>query len=309
MSKKGQRIIRFMLMICIASSFMPVNFFIPYCSAAGEFFDDFSNGFDTSKWLIAKKQWGGTNVNGGVIPQNVSISSDGVLVLTGNGDLYTGSLRGINKDGSVRADGKRTGACVVTKDYFASGSYEVRMKVLPRLGTCSALWTFFYYEAYHRDPLYKGTSPCYVVNHEIDIEQPGRPGAALSEFSFNRALCNTWEGENTGEYTANYVDFGYPQNDGRWHTYRFDWHTNPKKVDFYVDGALKNTCTTNIPTIAGRYWIGVWFPNGWAGTPNFDSDVMLVDWVRITPFNESGDQFITESYPNDGWAPVNELCR
>ncbi len=301
MRKKVRFSFWFLLSIWLASNFKLAGLFMP-CAAAGEFSDDFSNGLDASKWLIAKRQWGGSNANGGVIPQNVSISGDGVLSLIGNGDLYAGPLRGINKNGSLRPDGKRTGACVVTKDYFASGRYEVRMKVLPHFGACSALWTFFYHETYPGGP----SGPCQVVNHEIDIEQPGRPGGANSEFSFNMALCNTWEGENTGEYTTNYVDFGCPQNDGQWHTYRFDWHTNPKKVDFYVDGTLKNTCTTNVPTIAGRFWVGVWFPNGWAGAPDFDRDAMLVDWVRITPFNESGDQFIPEVSSNNGWAAANE---
>ena len=38
------------------------------------FFDDFSgNALDTGKWLVAEKMWGGWN--GGVVPENVSVSS------------------------------------------------------------------------------------------------------------------------------------------------------------------------------------------------------------------------------------------
>ena len=38
------------------------------------FFDDFSgDALDTGKWLVAEKMWGGWN--GGVVPENVSVSS------------------------------------------------------------------------------------------------------------------------------------------------------------------------------------------------------------------------------------------
>lgn len=37
------------------------------------FFDDFNeDSLDTSKWLVADKWWGGDN--GGVVPENVSVS-------------------------------------------------------------------------------------------------------------------------------------------------------------------------------------------------------------------------------------------
>ena len=88
--------------------------------------------------------------NGGVIPQNVSVQN-GKLVLTGNGNLYQGDLKGVNKDGSQRADGKRTGAAIATKDYYASGSYEVVAKVSPEFGACSAIWTFEYEEDWEED--------------------------------------------------------------------------------------------------------------------------------------------------------------
>lgn len=111
------------------------------------FYDDFSSGtLDPDKWLVAYKNWGGkvtengekVDYNGGVLPQNASVQN-GKLILTGNGNLYQGALKGVNKDGSRRADGKRTGAAIATKEYYASGSYEVVAKVSPELGACSAI--------------------------------------------------------------------------------------------------------------------------------------------------------------------------
>ena len=254
------------------------------------FYDDFSSGtLDPDKWLVAYKNWGGkvtengekVDYNGGVLPQNVSVQN-GKLILTGNGNLYQGALKGVNKDGSRRADGKRTGAAIATKEYYASGSYEVVAKVSPELGACSAIWTFEYEEDWDTGE---------ITNHEIDIEMPGRPSAEKTNQSYRYALCNTWVGENEGEYKTGYTDISVNQADGAFHKYRFDWHTGNEneepRVEFYFDDVLTYTAKESIPTNAGRLWIGLWFPNGWAGTPDFDTSDFEIDSVKITPFHES----------------------
>ena len=277
------------------------------------FYDDFSSAtLDSSKWLVAYRQWGGADANGGVIPQNVRVQ-EGKLIIEGHGDRYTGPLKGINKDRSLRADGKRVGGAIATKDYFGSGSYEVRMKILPKFGVSSAIWTFHYQEYYpgHAEYVAKpvGAPDYYASNHEIDIEMPGRPGAAHQDISFSRALFNTWTGENDDEYRVDYNELSAPQDDGQFHTYRFDWHTGGNgetaRVDFYVDGVLEGTNFEHIPTKKSRLWIAAWFPDGWAGTPDFDTDTLEVDWVRITPFNEPNDETAFESFPNFGWADAD----
>ncbi len=274
------------------------------------FFDDFSDGtLDSDKWLAAYKNWGGKvtengvkrDYNGGVLPQNISIS-DGKLILYGNGNLYDGEIRGINRDMSLREDGRRTGAAVATKEYFASGSYEVMAKVAPQLGACSAIWTFEYEEDWDTGE---------ITNHEIDIEMPGRPASEKKNQSFQYALCNTWTGENEGEYKTGYTDIGADQADGKFHKYRFDWHTGSKteekRVDFYFDDELVYTSTKHIPTNAGRLWIGLWFPNAWAGVPDFDTAAFEIDYVKITPFHEEGDTPQNETYPDDGWGDIADI--
>ncbi|MGI2293551.1 glycoside hydrolase family 16 protein [Paenibacillus sp. GXUN7292] len=274
------------------------------------FFDDFQgNKLDTTKWLTAFKQWGGNNANGGVLPQNVSVQ-DGKLVIEAYGYQYTGDVKGINRDFSLRPDGKRVGGAIATLDYYASGKYEVRMKVAPQLGVASAIWTFHYEEYEPGDPMYKnkpvGGEDYYAVNHEIDMEFPGRPGPAHTNFSFDRGLFNTWIGENDDEYTTEYASLGQAVDDGQFHTYRFDWHTGDdneqKRVEFYIDDVLIHTTTDHVPTHASRLWIGAWFPNSWAGTPDFDIETLEVDWVKITPFEQEGDNWFPETYPNDGWS-------
>ena len=274
------------------------------------FYDDFSDGtLDPEKWLVAYKNWGGkvaengvrVDYNGGVIPQNVSVQ-DGKLILTGNGNLYEGDLRGINKDGAERADGKRTGAAIATRNYYASGSYEVMARVSPELGACSAIWTFEYEEDWDTGA---------ITNHEIDIEMPGRPNAEHTNQSYQYALCNTWIGENEGEYRTGYTDIGVNQADGKFHKYRFDWHTGgdgeEARAEFYFDDVLTYTSTEYIPTNEGRLWLGLWFPNGWAGTPDFVTSAFEIDYVKITPFHESGDTKQNETYPEDGWGSLEDI--
>ncbi|HVU28266.1 MAG TPA: IPT/TIG domain-containing protein [Verrucomicrobiae bacterium] len=352
-------------------------------STSAQFFDDFNGTqLDYSRWFIAEKQWGSSN--NGVVHNNVVVSN-GILHLFGNGNLYTGPIAGY-----AGSPGQRVGAAIATTNYYASGSYEVRLKLPAQTGGTSAIWPFHYEEVYSgtlyttlanlggltitnltwiglttnqanslltdltstngsRQPylnpptngLYRTTSlfrgltqPSqmvlsndfglslqifvvlanaaslnqtdggYIRNEEIDIETPtARNGS--TDITYANARFNTWVGQNNGEYTANYDSVGYVFNDGQFHTYRFDWHTaSPtvlsQRVEFYIDGVCYQTNYTHIPTIGGRFWIGYWF-SGWSGTPNFVTQEMDVDWVRITPFNENGDQFVPETYPNDGW--------
>ena len=270
------------------------------------FYENFSSTtLDTDKWLIAEKNWGGTvslngvaeDYNGGVIRDNVSLRN-GNLVLTGLGNNYDGELRGINRDKSRREDGKRCGGAIATRDYFGSGSYEIRAKIAPELGCCSAMWTFEYEENYSGDKL-------DIINHEIDIEFPGRDKNGA--FSLSHALCTTWLTET--DYKTKSVNCG-AQADGEFHTYRFDWHTGSDteapRVDYYFDGELTYTATEFIPTNESRFWLGMWFPKGWAGTPDFAQTEFIIDYVRITPFHESGDTPQHETYSDSGWSQKAE---
>lgn len=278
------------------------------------FYDDFSgDSLDTSKWLIAEKQWGG--LNGGVVPANVSVS-DGTLKLEGHGNLYQGGVQSYN---NVLADGIRTGAAIATRDYYASGSYEVVAKVAPELGACSAIWTFQYEEyargtdGYNQYP--DQTGAYAIVNHEIDIELP-TANADFDTPTFQAARFNTYEMENRSN--CHFQTLPEAVDDGQWHTYRFDWHTGDEeeepRVDFYIDGVKLYTSYERIPTNASRLWLGIWFPatidsdndgiidSGWAGTPNFDTAVFEIDSVKITPYCQAGDTIGNETYPKDGWA-------
>lgn len=114
----------------------------------------FNNTFDA-----LHKAWGGAN--GGVVKENLSIQTiDGskLLVIESHGDLYTGTVQGVDNLGQPKFDASgnawtnRVGGCVVSKNYCGFGSYETEAKVIPRLGVASAFWTFHYEEIYTADP-------------------------------------------------------------------------------------------------------------------------------------------------------------
>ena len=276
------------------------------CEGTYTFCDDFDDtSVDANKWYVLRKQWGGNNANGGVVEDNVSVSG-GNLNLAGLGNYYDGSVTGINKDGSSRSDGKKTGGGIATKEYLGSGIYEVRMKALPDFGAVSTIWTFHYQEYYPADQEYidnNGTGTYWASNHEIDIEIPGRPAAAHENFSFDYLLANVWQGERENEYDANYLNSG-DNADGLFHDYKFIWHTGGNgetpRVEFYRDGLYLFTETDYVPTKKGRLWLAVWFANGWAGDADFDTDTMAVDYFRFTAFNEPNDDDAPESFPCDG---------
>jgi len=176
-----------------------------------------------------------------------------------------------------------------------------------------------------------------VRNNEIDIEWPtAHKGTANMELvRQDSARLNSWQGETRNwdlendptnpdywsEYTDDFVKvIEGGLNDGQWHEIGFDWHIdapNPsddspaKRVDFYVDGKIVQTTKTHIPDIAGRFWIGVWFPrargNRWAGAyTNYERDSLDIDWVRWVPFHERGAREVSETYPNDVWRDWND---
>jgi len=266
-------------------------------------FDEFEGDtLNPSIWLIARSQWGGEKINGGVVPDNIHLES-GKLLIKGHGDHYTGPVKGVRRTaGKVSriAHGRRTGACLVTRECYASGRYEVRMKIPRNLGVCTALWTFHYLEVDSQHDEYiadSGKGDIYISNHEIDIELPGRPGAKAVDIGYDWALFNTWIGERDRDMTFDPTKLPREVNDGKFYTWRFDWHTgDPGKaieprVDFYLDGELMHSITTTVPVDAGQFWMGLWFPDKWAGNPDFEVETLEIDWVRITPFHELGDRY------------------
>src|SRR5690606_6620481 len=93
------------------------------------FQENWSSGkIDPERWYVPRKKWG--QGNHGVTPENVRIERDvvrgkerHVMVCQANGDLYDGPVVGFE------GRRERVGGMVVTRGFFASGRYEVIMKI------------------------------------------------------------------------------------------------------------------------------------------------------------------------------------
>ncbi|MGB0969565.1 MAG: family 16 glycosylhydrolase, partial [Mycobacterium sp.] len=289
----------------------------PYPSPQPTLFDDFTNGLDPENWLIADKAWGGSN--GGVIPDNVEVV-DGVVRLRAHGDDYTGDVLGHGDRAT------RVGATIVTRDYFASGRYEVRARVPQVLGAASAFWSFHYIEYHPTQPEY-WTEPNRIRNSEIDWEFPTArdDGTPNDPVSFDYARANSWGGKFGGEggNVSLRPDIGELVADGEFHTYAYEWHAGGDGRDPFVAWSIDDVEVArytgesfgqdNVPHRASRFWVGIWFPAsgyrdqvGWAGDPNFDTAYLDIDWVRITPTYAPADTYEPETWPNGFYATPDE---
>jgi len=145
-------------------------------NAAKILFDNFNNSnLDASIWLVAEKAWG--IGNGGVVSDNVSIGFNdklgkNTLRLEAHGDRYIGNIKGVDRYGNRIEQTTRVGAAIATRDYFASGKYEVRMKLPENLGVCSALWTFHYEEGYMGTHLFDDLSSIGGLS-QISLQSAG----------------------------------------------------------------------------------------------------------------------------------------
>ena len=257
------------------------------------FFDDFADGVSYEDWIIGSGAWG--NGNGGVIPDNVSYTEDGVLLLRGNGLHYAGDeIKGV---GTIK-DGRNTGAAIISKFTTGPGRYEVKMKPLPRQGACTALWTY-------NNQVVPGEPN---ANHEIDIELPG--GKTDGVISFKNLLNTNY----ITEQFAHSQDINMESvsskpvylNDGEFHTFGFDWYTNPELIVYHCDGIVTAVSDVFIPDMLTRVWLGEWFPNnaGFVGDSLFETDYMYVDWFKYLPFDDT--QTYVESDPGVSVAPALE---
>lgn len=220
------------------------------------FFEDWSQGIQPSRWYLYRKVFG--SGNNGEVPELVSLETDNVdgvfknvVVLTGQGNNTSSSILGIkNVNGQfVTGDSpQRVGAGITTADYFASGTYQVRMKIgspnsapgSAPVGLAPSIFTFHYEEHYPSsidkggtqlnpsDPQYqprlkegsKKTGYYSTVNSEIDCPEIGRNG------DFTNAEYTCWTSELlSSSIVANLPSYGINILDGNYHTYTMVWTT------------------------------------------------------------------------------------
>ncbi len=241
------------------------------------FYEDFSGGIDSDIWEVSNQKWGANNH--GTSSKNVFYStneqrvtaagaSGGIAVLRSLGDLQT------------EESNRRTGSALITRRTFGPGKYEVRMKVLPRLGQCTAFWTYF---------SNGGQTADTIKYSEIDIEMPMEgtykkwSGTSYERFIDWNILADrqTVTSENAEGL-----------NDGKWHTYCFEWRTDAENGDrgvvWYRDGEKFGEAREYVPIYTAALWVGNWFPpdKSWVGNPDFEEAYMYIDWIRVTEYND-----------------------
>jgi hypothetical protein len=276
---------------------------------------------DANRWLVCQKQWGGAN--NGVVPENLELQC-GQMRFHSHGTTYTGAV--VGEDGVGKT---KVGSAIATKEYYASGRYDVVAKLAPG-GTVSAFWPYHYIE----DATYGFDFPngwATIQNTEIDWEFPSNircNGTVSSNPVIFDANVNSYgskcDGTNIPGNPAPYDPYstGYswrenissvtgPDAASAFHTYSIIWHSGggaiAPSVEWLIDNVSirKETRRHYVPYRAARFWIGVWYGKPcWTGAQNHSDIFMDVQSVSITPYNEPNDRYESESDPFVGYAPL-----
>lgn len=226
--------------------------------------ENWSSGkIDPEKWYRLRKRWG--QGNNGVVPENTSIKIDtvhgrkeNVLVCRGHGDLYQGPVKGWHGNTT------RVGGVLVTKDFFASGRYEIVMKIgqtqssdsspsdpTQPIGMIPAIWTYGYrwVRGEHEDldsfsaenplynPLMKRQWKSNEYWSEIDFPEFGK-NQNLKTGLYNTFLNNKINSKTLDTSAA---------IDGRYHTFTTIWRTH--LIPF------PNLNDTQVVEYQGYHWI------------------------------------------------------
>jgi hypothetical protein len=219
--------------------------------------EDWSSGkIDPKRWYALRKQWGQGNF--GVVPENVAIVTDlvqgktkNVLRCTANGDRYDGPITGQRKQKN------RVGGVLVSKQHFASGRFEVVMKIgspqAPKpKGMVPAIWTYGYRmvkvspessDDFNADqPLYHpylqewGKGQAFYWS-EIDFPEYGKAG------DFTTPMYNTFKNKQKHSMTFDV----HGAADGDYHTYTTEWRTGLRPIAAVAD--------TDVAEAQGFYWV------------------------------------------------------
>jgi beta-glucanase (GH16 family) len=163
--------------------------------------------------------------------------------------------------------GKFDGGEYRSNQYYGYGLYEVNMKPAKNIGIVSSFFTY--------------TGPVDGKPwDEIDIEFLGRDTTKIQFNYFTNGV---------GGHEA-LINLGFDAASA-YHTYAFDWQ--PGYIKWYVDGVLKHTATSNIPSNPGKIMMNLWNGIGvdsWLGAYNGANPLTAYyDWVRYTPTTRAAD--------------------
>jgi len=208
------------------------------------FEDNFNEGvLNTSKWVVSNYEV--NNYTGG--GSNVTFSPNNV-------DLSGGSLR---LELTQPTASTSTGAELTTKLRFGYGTYMFSMRAGSTSPTSSSTGktesgqissTFII----HNPP------PTYASVTEIDAPEIEGLSARNDDIEWT-----VWKNGSATDPTPEFKVLSNPED--AFHVYKFVWSAT--SIKFYIDGDLKSTCTSGIPTVAAVIDINFYGTNDtkWGG--------------------------------------------
>lgn len=234
------------------------------------FSDSFNDGLDENIWYGIDGYWdaGSVTPHNGVRIRNISYTkNDDETYLAFRG-------RGVYNEEDPSTANLPEGGVIITQNHLTPGRYEIEMAAFPRFGGVTAMWTYC-----------STTGNEATSQNEIDIEIGGG-GQYQSQW------CTTWT-THTNKQTndVDVTDILY-LNDGKMHTYTFDWYTDyldtgEGRIDWFIDGHfITQISGPAVPYEEMPLWVGCWFPS-WAGDSRFYDDYMLVKNISFTAFDSS----------------------
>jgi len=224
-------------------------------------------GLNPNFWVIANEPAPGyrPGLHRGLFqPDRVSIAGGYlVLRLTQENGLVDGSSGVISRGGLIY-----TGAT------YGYGTYEMRMRMSTRSDSPD----------FPGDSVSGSVSAGFVYDRnsqkEIDVEFSGHhPNTVYFVNWRNKSPASD---PTEDEATATPVPlFGISDV---FHIYKFVWRRG--RIDYYVDGVLKATHTTDVPISRAHFMLTHWGANSplWGGTATVGSvRYFYIDWVKYTP--------------------------
>jgi beta-glucanase (GH16 family) len=166
------------------------------------------------------------------------------------------------------------GAMIYTKNTYQYGTFEMRMRMSSTSDTPSG----------QGDSVSGSVSAgfLYVNNSQTEIDFEFSALDPKTLYMVNWLNPNPQTDPTEADETFSTL---YPFTvSTAFHDYKFVWQ--PGEIDFYVDGTLKSTHTTNVPSAAANFMINHWGTDGpnWGGYATTGTTrYFYVDWVKYTP--------------------------
>jgi beta-glucanase (GH16 family) len=188
--------------------------------------------------------------------ENVTLTDDGRLRLDVKGYDEGGNY--VHEGGQLATNGR---------DYHFA-HYRVLIKPVVEVGVVTAFFTY-QYDANLEDN-----------NHEIDVEILKESDGVI------RCYFTTWRSYDPDglatDKESSFVELT-PEFAAEFHTYGFDWYFN--RVEFFIDGELKQTHTVTVPDELGFLMLNAWPAPDWAGLEFYGEASALYDNICVGSLN------------------------